>query len=97
MPLKATDLPGEIDAFGVRFLMQGRSGPVRCHVFRATIDHLGAEHARTAEDALKRFAKNRRRFEALASDLHDAGHHTPWISVEHLMAGLAPGSFDQEG
>lgn len=90
MPLTATDLPGEVDAFGVRFQMKDLNGTVRCHVFQAALNYLEDSYARTGEEVLERFNKNRPRLEALASDLHDAGHRTPWISVIEMAMGPMP-------
>lgn len=81
MPLTATDSPGEVDAFGVRFTMQERGRPVRCHVFRAAIDYLDDRAAGSDAELLARFQRNRALFERLASDLYDAGHRTPWIEA----------------
>ncbi len=94
MPLTATVLPAEIDAFGVCFTMRDRTGPVRCHVFRSTIDHLEDSHARTDAEALMRFEKERRRFERLASNLHAGGHQTPWITVHDMLTGMEPNEYD---
>ena len=90
MPLTPTDLPGEVDAFGVRFMMNDLNGPVRCHVFQAALNYLEETYAHTGEEILERFTKNRTRLEALASDLHDAGHRTPWISVVEMAMGPMP-------
>ncbi len=81
MPLTALKEPGEIDAFGVRFTMMDRDKVVRCHVFRAAIDHIEERPAGNDEDALARFEKSRWMFERLASNLYDAGHRTPWIGA----------------
>lgn len=85
MPLTAVKEPGEVDAFGVRFMMEEREKRVRCHVFRAAIDHLEERSAGNDEDTLARFERNRWMFERLASNLYDAGHRTPWIGVFGLM------------
>ncbi len=94
MSLTATDLPAEIDSFGIRFTMQDFRGPVRCHVFRSAIDHLEGSHARTDKEALARFEKNRKRFEVLADNLYAAGHRTPWIAVHDLLTGMRPAPID---
>ena len=96
MPLTATDLPAEVDAFGVRFTMQDWTGTVRCHVFRAALDHLEERPARTPQETLDRFNKSRGRFERLASRLHDAGHRTPWVAVHDMMTGVLPEPFWSE-
>jgi hypothetical protein len=79
MPLTATEQPGEVDAFGVRFTMEERGRPVRCHIFRAAIDHLEDRPAASNAELLARFQRSRAMFERLASNLFDAGHRTPWI------------------
>ena len=94
MPLTNTDAPAEVDAFGIRFLMQAPDGPVRCHIFRAAIDELEESHAPTSVEALRRFDKHRQRLERLASRLYDAGHQTPWIGVHDLLLGVSPEAFD---
>ena len=90
MPLTPHDSPGEVDAFGVRFWMSSLDRPVRCHAFRAALDYLEDRAAHTAQEILERFDKNRPRLEALASDLFDAGHRTPWISVVEMAMGPIP-------
>ena len=96
MRLAPTDIPPAVDPFGIVFVMQGRGGPVRCHVFGAAIDELEQSHARTAAEMLRRFERHRARLERVADRLHGAGHATPWISVEDLLLGVSPDSFGDE-
>ena len=81
MPLTAIDAPGEVDAFGVRFTMDERGKPVRCHVFRNAINHMEDHPAGSDDELLARFQRSRTLFERLASNLYDAGHRTPWIEA----------------
>ena len=81
MPLTPVKEPGEVDAFGVRFTMEDRGTKVRCHVFRAAIDHIEERAAGSPAETLARFEKSRWMFERLASNLYDAGHRTPWIGA----------------
>ena len=96
MRLTSTAIPPAVDPFGIVFVMEGRGGPVRCHVFQAAIDELEQSHARTGAEMLRRFERHRRRLERVADRLHGAGHATPWISVEDLLLGVSPDSFDDE-
>ena len=81
VPLTAVDEAGEVDAFGIRFVMEQRGERVRCHVFRSAITAT-AEHAVVSdEDLLALFQKGRSMFERLASNLFDAGHRNPWIEA----------------
>ncbi len=79
MPLTAIDEPGTVDAFGVRFTMEERGRPVRCHGFRAAIDATSERASGNNEVLLDRFERSRALFERLASNLYDAGHRNPWI------------------
>lgn len=84
MPLTTLDEPGEVDAFGVRFMMEDRGKLVRCHVFRSAINHVEESTARTDADLLARFQKGRGLYEQVAMRLYDAGHRTPWVEPFNL-------------
>jgi hypothetical protein len=86
MPLTTVDDPGEIDPFGVRFTMEDGGTFVRCHIFRAAMDHMEDRAIRTDDERLARFQKARGLFESVASRMYDAGHRTPWIDIFE-MAG----------
>lgn len=92
--LTRTDLPAVLDAFGLHFTMQGREGPVRCHVFRDAVDELEESHARNGAEMLRRFAAHRTRLEQVADRMYGAGHRTPWINVEDLLLGVSPDAWD---
>ena len=94
MRLTSTTLPAAIDPFGLVFTMQGPSGVVRCHVFRAAIDELEESFTRTNEEALRRFDRNRKRLEQVADRMFAAGHLSPWISVEDLLLGVSPDDYE---
>ncbi len=94
--LTSTALPAEIDPFGLVFVMQGRDGPVRCHVFRAAVDELEESFTRTDAEALRRFDRHRGRLEQVADRMYGAGHRTPWINVEDLLLGVSPDAFDDD-
>ena len=79
MPLTSMDEPAVVDAFGVRFTMEERGRPVRCHIFRSAINDLDEHPAGSEAEQLARFKANRGAFERQASRLYDAGHRTPWI------------------
>ncbi len=81
MPLTARNEPGEVDAFGVRFTMEERGRPVRCHVFRSALDLIEEHAAGSDDELLARFQRSRALFERLANNLYDAGHRTPWIEA----------------
>ena len=94
MRLTSTTQPPVVDPFGVAFVMQGRNGLVRCHVFRAAIDELGESYARNDEEALRRFERHRTRLETIADRMHGAGHQSPWIDVPDLLLGVTPEDHD---
>ena len=96
MRLTRTDDPAVIDPFGLHFTMQGREGPVRCHVFSAAIDELEESHARTGAEMLRRFTVHRARLERVADRMYGAGHRTPWINVEDLLLGVSPDAWDED-
>lgn len=96
MRLTSTDLPAVLDPFGLHFTMEGREGPVRCHVFAAAIDELEESHARNSAEMLRRFAVHRYRLERVADRMYGAGHTTPWINVEDLLLGVWPASWNYD-
>ncbi len=85
MPLKGDGRPARSHPLGVVFDMLSHFGTVRCHVMRSAVDHLGDGQARGGVEVVSRFERNRVMFEAVASDLHDSGHRSPWIMVEHVI------------
>ena len=73
MPLQTTDAPVRDEGRMVSFVMHDGSKPVRCHVPQGTLDAAGPSRTDDAEDRLSRFNQHRTMFEAVASDLYDAG------------------------
>ena len=73
MPLQPVDGPSWIDGFGVRFLMRSGAGEVRCYAHQGALDMIEQNTAKDIYGQRDRFERNRTTFEAIASDLYDAG------------------------
>ncbi len=73
MPLQPVDEPARDEGHFFSFAMASASGTVRCNVQQGALD--SAEPTRTgcARDRAERFSRHRATFEAVASDLFDAG------------------------
>lgn len=86
MPLQPVDEPARDEGHFFSFVMTAPVRTVRCHVQQGALDSV--EHTRTegARDRMDRFQRHRAAFEAVASDLFDAGlplritaDHMKWL------------------
>ena len=83
VPLRTSGEPGVGDDWGVTFVMLEGSGRVNCHVAATAIEDIERSERPTEQERLAIFARHRKRFEAIASDLFDAGFATR-VTTKHL-------------
>lgn len=73
MPLQPVDVPARDEGHFIAFAMRAAARTVRCHVQLGALDSVEPTQAGDARDRMDRFSRHRAAFEAVASDLFDAG------------------------
>ncbi len=83
MPLTATQSEPRDEGFEVSFVMTDGQKLFRCSAQLGALDAIEPDRTQSRNDRLQRFLRYRRVFEAVASELYDAGL-PPRITVDHL-------------
>lgn len=83
MSLKAVDKPAKDEGREVSFPMRHDAEHVRCTVQQGALDSVESSFTGDAGDRMARFDRHRAMFEAVASDLYDAGL-PPRITADHV-------------
>ena len=73
MPLQSVAFPARDEGHFFSFAKTAVSGTVRCHVQQGALDSVEQTRTEGARDRMDRFCRHRAAFEAVASDLFDAG------------------------
>ena len=73
MPLKSLDGDIRDEGYRVSFLMRDGTRPIRCYVLQGALDTVGQARTSCADERVARFDQHRAKFEAVASELYDAG------------------------
>ena len=73
MPLQPTDAPARDDGSMVSFSMRDAERLVRCQAQQGALDSVERSRTGSAGERLERFRRHRAAFEAVASELYDAG------------------------
>ncbi len=73
MPLHPVDGPARDEGHFLSFAMQAPARTVRCHVQQGALDAIEPTQTGDERDRMDRFDRHRAAFEAVASDLFDAG------------------------
>ncbi len=86
MPLQTMDAPVSDQGHFLSFTMATAGRTVSCHVQVGALDSVERSRAGDASDRVSRFHRHRAAFEAVASDLFDAGlplritaDHMTWL------------------
>ncbi len=86
MPLQQIDLPARDDGLAVSFVMLDGARHIRCYAQQGTLDAIEQCRTGSGRERLERFSRHRAAFEAVASDLYDAGlplritaDHMTWL------------------
>ncbi len=83
MPLQPLDIDVRDEGQRVSFLMRDGTRPVRCYVLQGALDTIGPLRTSCADERVARFDQHRAKFEAVASELYDAGLPL-LITADHL-------------
>ena len=83
MPLVSFDCDGRDEGRLVSFLMRDGAMPIRCYIQMGALDAIEQARTENAGERLTRFDQHRAMFEAVASDLYDAGLPLQ-ITADHL-------------
>ncbi len=91
MPLLPIDVPPQDEGHHLSFAMKANARVVRCHVQQGALDSIESTVSGDATDRMARFYRHRSTFEAVASDLFDAGLPLR-ITADHMtwLRRLAP-------
>ncbi len=88
MPLQSVDAPARDEGHSLSFAMRSATTLVRCHVQQGALDSVQQTRTGDARDRMDRFHRHRAAFEAVASDLFDAGlplritaDHMSWLGA----------------
>lgn len=86
MPLQSVDVPARDEGHFLSFAMKAPTTLVRCHVQQGALDSVERTRTGDERDRMDRFRRHRAAFEAVASDLFDAGlplritaDHMSWL------------------
>lgn len=86
MPLQPVHAPARDEGRHLSFAMRTATVLVRCHVQQGALDSIEQTRTGDARDRMDRFHRHRAAFEAVASDLFDAGlplritaDHMSWL------------------
>lgn len=85
MPLLHFDSPARDEGHFFSFAMTSVDRTVRCHVQQGALDSVEQTRTEGARDRMDRFHRHRAAFEAVASDLFDAGLPLR-ITADHMKA-----------
>ncbi len=70
---ESLDLGIRDEGHRVSFLMRDGTRPIRCYVLQSALDTIGQLKTSCADERIARFDQHRAKFEAVASELYDAG------------------------
>ena len=83
MPLQSVDVPPQDEGHFVSFAMKANARVVQCHVQQGALDSIENTMSGDSHDRMDRFHRHRSTFEAVASDLFDAGLPVR-ITADHM-------------
>ncbi|MGI3903944.1 MAG: DUF1488 family protein [Janthinobacterium lividum] len=96
MPLQPIDVSPRDEGHFFSFAMRSETRMVRCHVQQGALDSIEKTASGDAKDRMDRFRRHRSAFEAVASDLFDAGlpvritaDHMTWLRTCAHSTGVA--------
>lgn len=96
MPLQPVDVSPRDEGHFFSFAMRSETRLVRCHVQQGALDSIEKTASGNAKDRMDRFRRHRSAFEAVASDLFDAGlpiritaDHMAWLRTYARCTSVA--------